>query len=433
MDSVKTKKSKARHGFRKPPYKNSSNSATTVSECVLIRCARQIHHTNAAIIHSQPSIPENSSVVNMSRLDNRLTPECMDKISLETSHNVATTTVISTCFLPQKTMGKPLDSIEIPQNGMMMTIYVKPLIVLDLNGILCRRVRGDHRDNNLEKETSFGQDEVKNDYDAFPTTQPSRSDRIKPMDANRRPTYRPSCAFIAGTPIISRTDLHPLLLFLDSHFTLAVWTSAKQKTAKLLVKALFPTEIANRLLFIWGQNYCERMNNVEVNTESLDSEELPKTDAIETRNQQAGQVEDVSTVSSNHNSKDTIFIKSLAKVWNQFPLWNATNTLLVDDSPDKCPKIHLKNTIHPPPISGLDSSVLDNKLQSTLPSHEIRFNLLTDEVNQERQRIFFEKLINIWAEQEQPTLPLCQSKLGKDEKLYRFLHEYGRGHMGWRG
>lgn len=51
--------------------------------------------------------------------------------------------------------------------------------------------------------------------------------------------------------------------------------------------------------------------------------------------------------------KGTIFIKSLSKVWDAYPLWDASNTLLMDDSPDKCPEIFLKNTVHPPPITGL--------------------------------------------------------------------------------
>lgn len=81
----------------------------------------------------------------------------------------------------------------------------KPLLVLDVNGILCRRVR--RRDD----------DEVV--------------------------AYRSSLGHVALTDIVPRTDLNQFLLLLDSHFTLAVWSSAKQKTLKKLIQMLFPLEV----------------------------------------------------------------------------------------------------------------------------------------------------------------------------------------------
>ena len=69
------------------------------------------------------------------------------------------------------------------------------------------------------------------------------------QDANwkrriRKTIYRQSCGNVAGTPIIQRTDLNSFLSFLDQHFTLAVWTSAKKRTADSLVDLLFPRDIA---------------------------------------------------------------------------------------------------------------------------------------------------------------------------------------------
>lgn len=81
----------------------------------------------------------------------------------------------------------------------------KPLLVLDVNGILCRRVRR--------------------------------------RDDDEAVAYRSSLGHVALTDIVPRTDLNQFLLLLDSHFTLAVWSSAKQKTLKKLIQMLFPLEV----------------------------------------------------------------------------------------------------------------------------------------------------------------------------------------------
>jgi hypothetical protein len=239
--------------------------------------------------------------------------------------------------------------------------------------------------------------------------------------------YRPSSAFLAGTPIIERTDLQPFLQFIDSRFTLAVWTSAKPKTAKLLVKSLFPTDIAHRLLFIWGQNRCEK----RVNTQDAPSLFHSKDDSVPREHEDSTMNP---SLSHQQHPKDTIFIKSLAKVWNDFPLWDASNTLLIDDSPEKCPTIHLKNTLHPPPILGFDSNIMENILKNSSwdHAHEPTLSLITDEVNQERQMSFLEELTRIWI--HTPSSSSSSHSLDRGKQiLYQFLNEHGRGHMGWRG
>ena len=95
------------------------------------------------------------------------------------------------------------------------------------------------------------------------------------------------------------------------------------------------------------------------------------------------------------------------KVWAAYPLWNSHNTLLMDDSPEKCPPPFDVNCIHPPSMEGLISSTQDI-------------------TNEEKQKLFFEALAQFWQ---------LDKEDGMDEKaaLYQFLEKHGKGHMGWRG
>lgn len=201
-------------------------------------------------------------------------------------------------------------------------IHVQPLLIFDLNGILCHRIR-------------------------------------RPAPGN----YRPSAAQIANTPIIARVDLISFLTFLDAHFTLAVWTSAKTKTAKQLVSLLFPVPIKERLLFIWGQPKCDTIH--------IEGREKP------------------------------LYQKPLSRVWDEYPLWDTTNTLLMDDSPKKCPPAYSQNTLHPPPLHGQSSH-----------------HVMSDLENEKLQLCFFQQLVQ---------------ELDDSGDINSVLERCGRGHMGWRG
>jgi len=97
-------------------------------------------------------------------------------------------------------------------------VLVKPLLVLDVNGILCHRLRRREKDPNI--------------------------------------LYRKPIGDVAETPIIPRSDLIPFLLLLDQYFTLAIWTSARSKNADKILDLLIPTTIQKRFLFVWGQEKC---------------------------------------------------------------------------------------------------------------------------------------------------------------------------------
>ena len=291
-------------------------------------------------------------------------------------------TQVMTCTtLPpssSNTMEQPQPQQQLPQ---VVRIYVKPLIILDLNGVLCHRVR--------TRNSPF----PKNEYHKW---------------------YRPSIGRIAMTPIIARNDLTTFLEQLCQNFTMAVWTSAKRRNALELVKLLFPPHISQQLLFIWAQNKCQ---------------------SIPRPNKQPQQP------LSNQYKDDIIFTKRLSKVWEDYPLWNSTNTLLIDDSPDKCPNEYVNNALHPPPLTGLkpnqfDSSTNTNNNKS---STQALMNDNNDEINEELQRKFFHKLAMHWT--TNPTNDSPQNNNHNDETiddvdhsfLRSFLKRHGSSHMGWRG
>lgn len=242
-------------------------------------------------------------------------------------------------------------------------IQIQPLLVLDLNGILCHRIRS------------------------------------PPQDARRY--FRPPITRVAGTPIVPRPDLVDILTRLDSHFCLAVWTSAKSKTARKLVAALFPPAIAARLLFVWAQHDCDSAVETAIAEEVAESEKC--------------------------------FEKDLGKVWKEFPLWNASNTLLVDDSPDKC-VAWSQNALHPPPINGL---AVEGAASSTNDKHYDKHSAIgNDEENVRLQHCFFNELVQNWN--DRPMEQLWQAEDGDEATetsnaggLGEFLKVHAVGHMGW--
>jgi len=248
-------------------------------------------------------------------------------------------------------------------------IQVQPLLVLDLNGILCHRIRA------------------------------------PPAAADRQ--YRDCTTRIAGTTIVPRPDLHEFLAFVNRHFCLAVWTSAKAKTARKLVSALVPPAIANQLLFIWAQHDCDSVVGTSVDAfEDYDNDDANAGMLLE---------------------------KDLSKVWKEYPMWNASNTILMDDSPDKC-TAWSNNAVHPPPLNGLIPIESSTGIADTLGLEDPVVE--NDDENVLRQRHFWEQMVQHWN--EQPVEQLWQDQ--QDDKaihtsnadgLSEFLKIYAVEHMGW--
>ena len=100
-------------------------------------------------------------------------------------------------------------------------IHIKPLLILDLNGILCHRIR-------KSKESKDDESPI---------------------------VYRPFDAHVARTPVIARPHLHAFLQhLLASNVCLALWTSAKRKTVHDLLEQLQIPSAS--FLFVWGQDQC---------------------------------------------------------------------------------------------------------------------------------------------------------------------------------
>ena len=306
-------------------------------------------------------------------------------------------------------------------------VNVKPLIVLDLNGILCHRVR----------------------------------QRIPA--SNTKTIFRPSVGNIANTEIIPRSDLHEFLTLLHNHFCLAVWTSATRKTANFLVKLLFPDEMRERLVFIWHRNFCHLVKKSDLDTisnkrnEGLDVE---STGVCSNRGRKAkkrrrnnsrinklcmvagddgggGIFLDQQTQAEPSNNTATsndelLAIKSLEKVWSAYPLWDASNTILLDDSPEKCPRQYRRNALHPPPILGTVTCVEQNdkkkgrcgeggdatsNSEGGSSDEEPCSTIDDDEANQRMQRNFFRLLAEHWA---QPA--------SSQTDLMAFLEEHAQSH-----
>ena len=82
------------------------------------------------------------------------------------------------------------------------------------------------------------------------------------------------------------------------------------------------------------------------------------------------------------DERTAVFIKSLNKVYTRFPLWNSSNTLLIDDSQEKIPTRDACNFLHPPPMNGKQSS---EKLS--------QYGIMSDAENHDRQMNFFASLV----------------------------------------
>jgi len=224
---------------------------------------------------------------------------------------------------------------------MRTLVHVKPLVVLDINGVLCHRRRKKEKGN-----------------------------------------YRASIGTVANTKIIPRPDLEEFLCFLHGHFALAVWTSAKPRNARALVDVLFPPHVKRSLLFVWGQNECKV--------------HVPK--------------------GMRPSYENITYIKSLHKVWDTYPLWNQYNTLIIDDSPDKCPPAYSYNSLHPLPILGIHP-------QSPLHPDP-------DFLNIQHQRHFFAQLAAFWDTFEYNTLHDLHYT---STRFIQFMTQHAVAHMGWRG
>ena len=101
-----------------------------------------------------------------------------------------------------------------------------------------------------------------------------------------------------------RPHVHSFIYAMSKRYQLAVWTSKTFERAESIVQQLFHSY---DLLFTWYNDKCDRK----------------------------------------HERNLLYMIKDLRKVWNQFDKYDKTNTILLDDSEEKCTVNNSYNCIHP--------------------------------------------------------------------------------------
>lgn len=273
-------------------------------------------------------------------------------------------------------------------------IFAQPLLILDMNGILCHRIRH-KRSASVALQLPIQQQQQVNVQ------------------------YRNHTTIIAQTPIVKRPQVETFLRFLDQHFCLAVWTSGQSKTARQLVKFLIPPDIANRLLFVWSQHHCDVQNETHIPSNDRDATSLKEEKGVVID----ATMNDNDNISIASTTEKIIFGKNLSKVWNEYPLWNASNTLLLDDSPQKC--VQWKwHALHPPGIHGRKMDSLDE------------YGMMSDDENIAKQQIFFERLVQYWREhtyvQEYDEGGIYNNvEQQHPATLFEFLKDHATEHMGW--
>ncbi|XP_065868792.1 uncharacterized protein [Euphorbia lathyris] len=101
--------------------------------------------------------------------------------------------------------------------------------------------------------------------------------------------------------------------FCFDHFTVAIWSSKMRKNIEKIlpkIRRSLPDEV--QMLFVWGQENC-----------------------VLTR------------VRLGSNEQKFVMLKNLEKVWNAYPQFNASNTVLIDDTPYKSLMNSANNFIFP--------------------------------------------------------------------------------------
>ena len=171
--------------------------------CKLLRCALQIidriESTDAVrIINSAETSctvekNDNASVANaelrLSRKEQKRRKLEQCRQQLDDSTTIKTEVLTGTSLIDNATSLST--KLEIPQS-VRSTIHVKPLIILDINGILCHRIRTSQSSSAASNKTS------------------------------EQLSYRPAVARVANTDVVPRSDLLQFLLLLQNYFCLAV-------------------------------------------------------------------------------------------------------------------------------------------------------------------------------------------------------------------
>jgi hypothetical protein len=121
------------------------------------------------------------------------------------------------------------------------------------------------------------------------------------------------CYRLGNFYVYPRPHYKSFLQFLFANFHVGLWSSAKKHNILRLINdenCGFPKTFLDMLTFIFDQSHCTAIP-------------VP-------------------------NSKKPLFLKDLSIVWEKFPQWNASNTLIIDDSVEKLQRNPKYTSISPP-------------------------------------------------------------------------------------
>lgn len=225
---------------------NSESGAAAPPSCRLLECAREALRTRSVVIqkYDSGSVPDfigrEKKVVakKKKRKRSRTTVVTSSSSLLQPQLSADDTSSQQRTAVPhQSALYTESDNTAVVKDEEAV-VRVQPLLVLDLNGILCHRIR--KPTSTISRIQPFDEDgQANSEFAVALAAAASLSQHV----SSPLPQFRPPVGHVANTPVVARTDLADLLSYLDQHFALAVWTSAKRHTAKKLVDMLFPKEV----------------------------------------------------------------------------------------------------------------------------------------------------------------------------------------------
>ena len=126
------------------------------------------------------------------------------------------------------------------------------------------------------------------------------------------------------SPFIKRPHIDDFLAFLFRNFVVAVWTSSMEANGRRIIEEVFGPRYGPKLCFTWFRDKCTKQSEAAV------------------------------AAGSSSNPYGTI--KDLTTVWTAFPSFDSRNTVIVDDSRDKCS--HPSNSVCPSQFIGEGEQII---------------------------------------------------------------------------
>ena len=199
--------------------------------------------------------------------------------------------------------------------------HTRPLIILDVNGVLADRIRVPLELQNDEMLPTYmkwlmeGTPQCPFGVPVHCFKNGKYGKIYEPLQnpllanvPNRDTLGHAAVGCVANAYTVPKRYLPALIETLSKSFTVAVWSSAMRPTVTQLAESLLPPTIP--LLFSWCQDHC-----------SKDAREKKLTK--------------VRTSPAGHSEPPFIANPSRAQVFHEFPFWDASNTVILDDSPSK--------------------------------------------------------------------------------------------------